>query len=95
MEASPGNRRVLELLDGASRDLGLGPVGPAAIHQLGAADVSFAAPHVAGAIDGLGLGGRGGHSVSETADLRTLAIQAKRAAALMMRLSEGAFEEGR
>ena len=94
MEATTGNRRVLALLDQASRDLQLGPVSAAPIHQLGAADVSFAAPHVEGAIDGLGLGGRGGHTVAETADLRTLALQAKRAAALMLRLSGGGFGEG-
>jgi hypothetical protein len=40
-------------------------------------------------IDAIGLKGRDDHSPSETADLRSLAIQAKRAAVLFSRLIAG------
>ena len=93
MAPSDGNRRLLEILDDLSTEAGLGSVGHAALGRLGAADVSFAAPHVQAAIDGLGLGGRDGHTVHETADLRVLPVQAKRAALLIHRLTEGGFDE--
>jgi len=83
---SDGNRRLLDLLSAASRDLGLGPVDPVDPSKAGAADVSFTAGRVEGALDGLGLMGTGGHTVEETADLRTLAGQAKRVAVLLYRL---------
>jgi glutamate carboxypeptidase len=54
----------------------------------GAADISFTAPYVDMAIDGLGPGSAGGHTINETAGPRTIAIQAKRAAVLMYRLSQ-------
>jgi glutamate carboxypeptidase len=54
--------------------------------KAGAADVSFAASRVAMAIDGVGLMGSGGHTVRETADLRTLASQARRVAVTLLRL---------
>jgi glutamate carboxypeptidase len=79
------------MFDAASRDLGTGPVAPADLLRLGAADVSFAAPWVSAALDGLGPGGDGGHTVRERVDLRTLAVQAKRAALLMRRLARGDF----
>lgn len=91
MAPTDSNRRLLALLDGASRDVGAGPVAAADLLRLGAADVSFAAPHVTAALDGLGPGGTGGHTVHERVDLRTLSTQAARAALLMRRLSEGAF----
>ena len=84
-----GNRRLLAMLDQASRDLGLNPVTPVDPDRAGAADVSFVADHVPMIIDAAGLKGTGGHTVEETADLRVLAIQAKRAAVLLARLHAG------
>ncbi|MFQ5747656.1 MAG: M20/M25/M40 family metallo-hydrolase [Gemmatimonadota bacterium] len=84
-----GNERLLAMFDRASRDLGLGPVTAVNPRDAGAADVSFTAGRVAMAIDGIGLMGRGGHTVDETADLRTLPVQTKRAAVLLLRLSRG------
>jgi glutamate carboxypeptidase len=55
----------------------------------GAADISFVAAEVKGALDGLGLMGTGGHTIEETADLTTLVSQARRAAVLMVRLARG------
>lgn len=84
---SHGNRRLLALYDGASRDLGLGQVEAVDPARAGAADISFTAGLVGAALDGIGLMGRGGHTVEETADLRTLPSQAKRAAVLLLRMA--------
>jgi glutamate carboxypeptidase len=82
-----GNRRLLALYDQASRDLGLGPVTAVDPAKAGAADISFTSGRVDGAMDGLGLLGTGGHTVNETADLRTLRTQAGRMALLLSRLA--------
>jgi len=84
-----GNRRLLSMLDQASRDLGLNPVTAVDPDRAGAADVSFVAGQVPMIIDAAGLKGTGGHTVDETADLPVLAIQAKRAAVLLARLHTG------
>jgi glutamate carboxypeptidase len=81
-----GNYRLLALFDQASRDLGFGPVTAVDPARAGAADVAFVAGRVDMAIDGVGLMGDGGHTVTETADLRTMAIQAKRVAVVLWRI---------
>ena len=86
MPASPGNTRLLSLLDQASRDLGFGAVTAVDPRQAGAADISFVAGQVGMALDGVGLMGTGGHTVQETADLTTLPRQAKRVAVMLARL---------
>ena len=78
MAPSDGNRRLLELLDRTSRDLGMGAVGAVDPTEAGAADVSFVAARVDMALDGLGLAGTGGHTVEETADLTSLGREARR-----------------
>jgi glutamate carboxypeptidase len=87
MAASDGNRRLLALFDEVSRELGFGAVGAVDPRQAGAADISFVASKVKMAMDGLGLMGGGGHTVEETADLKTFAPQAKRVAVLLARLA--------
>ena len=89
MAVTDGNRRLLAMLDEASRDLGLGAVTAVNPRQAGAADVSFVATKMKMAVDGLGLKGTGGHTVEETADLTLLPPQAKRVAVLLARLAEG------
>ena len=84
---SEGNRRLLARFDQASRDLGYGPVGADDPARAGAADISFTEGLVEMAIDGVGLMGTGGHTVEETADLRTLGVQAKRVAVTLSRLA--------
>ena len=84
---SEGNQRLLALYDAASRDLGFGPVTATDPARAGAADISFTAGRTPMALDALGLKGDGGHTVNETADLRTLPVQAKRAAVLLARLA--------
>ena len=88
LSPSEGNRRLLAAYDQASRDLGMGPVEAVDPSRAGAADVSFTEGRVESALDGIGLMGDGGHTVRETADLRTLPSQAKRAAVLLWRLSK-------
>ena len=90
LSPTEGNRQLLKKLDEVSRDLGLGPVSPVDPNRAGAADISFTAGYVDMAIDGLGLGGADDHTVRETGDLRTLSIQAKRAAVLIYRLCKKA-----
>jgi glutamate carboxypeptidase len=89
MAATEGNHRLLALLDEASRELGLGGVSAVDPRQAGAADISFVATKVKMAVDGLGLKGRGAHTVNETANLALLAPQAKRVAVLLARMAEG------
>ena len=85
-----GNRRLLALVDRASRDLGLGVLTPVDPARAGAADVSFLAGSVPMVIDAMGLKGSGGHTVLETARLNTLAVQAKRVAVTLSRLARPA-----
>ena len=86
---SPGNDRLLALYTRASEDLGLGAVTAVSPDRAGAADVSFVAGHVPMIIDAVGMKGRDDHSPQETADLRTLPVQTKRAAVLLARLAQG------
>lgn len=81
-----GNQRLLALYDGASRDVGAGPVTAVNPDNAGAADISFLSGMVPMILDGVGLMGDGGHTVKETADLRTLPSQTKRFAVLLHRL---------
>jgi glutamate carboxypeptidase len=92
LSPTDGNRTLLSMYDQASRDLGLGTVTAVDPGAAGAADISFTAGHVDMALDGLGLMGSGGHTVQETADLRTLPSQTKRTAVLMYRLSQRAAD---
>ncbi|NOT09791.1 MAG: M20/M25/M40 family metallo-hydrolase [Gemmatimonadales bacterium] len=87
MAPTDGNRRLLAIYDRVSRDLGFGPIGIDNPARAGAADISFTSGIVPMAIDGLGLGGTGGHTAQETADLSALPMIAKRTAVLLYRLS--------
>jgi glutamate carboxypeptidase len=90
MAPSAGNKQLLALYDQVSRDLGLWPVIAADPAKAGAADVSFVAALVPMKIDGVGLSGRDDHTTGETADLRMLPVQTKRAAILIHRLAAAA-----
>ncbi len=81
-----GNARLLSIYDRASRDLGFGEVTAVSPDRAGAADVSFLAGEVPMILDGVGLMGHDDHTAGETADLRTLPSQAKRAAITMLRI---------
>lgn len=90
MAPTAGNKRLLAMYDRASRDLGLGTVVAVDPSRAGAADVSFVAGIVPMLIDGIGLSGHDDHTEKETADLRMLPAQTKRAALLMYRLTQAA-----
>lgn len=85
---SEGNRRLLGLFSKASEDLGFGEITAVDPSRAGAADISYVGEYVDMAIDGMGMGGANDHTINETGDLNSLAIQAKRAAVLMYRLSQ-------
>ncbi len=84
---APGHDALLAVYDGASRDLGAGPVVASNPDDAGAADVSFISTLVPMVMDGVGLAGSGGHSTHETGDLPTLALNARRVALTLMRLA--------
>ena len=88
MAPTAGNKALLAEFDRASRHLGLGPIGMDNPARAGAADVSFVAGTVPQIIDGLGPGGTGGHTVNETADLRSFPIQIARTAVLLNRITQ-------
>ncbi len=83
-----GNYDLLSHFNKVSNDLGFGNVTAVNPRDAGAADISFTAPYVEMAMDGLGPGSAGGHTVNETADPRSIALQAKRTAVLIYRLTQ-------
>lgn len=88
MAPRENNRRLLNIYDQISQDLGFGKVNAVDPRNAGAADISFVAEHVEMAIDGLGLMGSGGHTENEIADMNTLLQQTQRAAILFHRLAD-------
>lgn len=90
-----GNYKLLSYFDQVSKDLSYGPVVAVNPRKAGAADISFTAEYVDMAMDGLGLGSAGGHTVNEVADPRTITMQAKRAAVLFYRLTQEKVTVGR
>ena len=87
MTPTAGNEALLAVLDGASRDLGLGPVAALDPADRGAGDIGFIA-HLLPSLDGLGSGGGGNsHAPGEYTDLATMAPMAQRAALLIYRLT--------
>jgi len=87
MAPTQGNRRLLAMYDKASKDINGGAVAAVDPSRAGAADVSFIASIVPMIIDGIGLSGHDDHTDKETADLRMLPSQTKRAALVMYRLT--------
>lgn len=84
---TPGNDALLAAFNKASEDMGLGTVTAVSPDRAGAADVSFISTEVKNAIDAVGMKGGDDHSPNEWADLKSLSIQAKRAAVTLLRLS--------
>ncbi len=86
MPPTEGNKKLLAVLDGVSRDLGLGKVEAYDPGSRGAADISFVASYVDG-LDGLGAMGNGSHTPDEDVDLQTFPQLIQRTAILIYRLT--------
>lgn len=86
MAPTAGNLAVLSVLDGASRDLGFGPMKPHDPGKRGAGDIAFVA-HLVDGLDGLGPTGERSHAPDEWVDLDSIPTQIKRAAVLILRLT--------
>lgn len=86
MAPTDGNKALLAKLNEVNATLGLPAMPQGDPANRGAGDISFVA-FVDGLV-GLGMAGEGSHAPGETADLKSLEIQAKRAALLMTRLSK-------
>lgn len=86
MAPTDGNKALLAKLNEVNRTLGLPDMAQGDPASRGAADISFVA--FIDGLAGLGIAGEGSHAEGETADLKSLDVQAKRAALLMTRLSK-------
>jgi glutamate carboxypeptidase len=88
MAPTDGNKALLVRLNIVNRDLGLAEQVPLDPLKRGAGDISFVANDVDG-LAGLGAFSTGDHAPGETVDLASIKRQAKRAAILMTRLTQG------
>lgn len=86
MAPTEGNKALLAKLNEVNATLGLPQMPAGDPANRGAGDISFVA-FIDGLV-GLGMAGEGSHAPGETADLKSLDRQAKRAALLMTRLSK-------
>jgi glutamate carboxypeptidase len=87
MPPSPGNRALMALMNEANKELGFPQQTELDPGGRGAGDISFVAPFV-DSLEGLGGIGGGDHAVGERTDLSMQAMQAKRAAALIYKLTK-------
>lgn len=87
MAPTPGNEALLAVVSAVSVDLGQGALTGNDPARRGAADISFAAPHVKASMDGLGPIGEGAHTLEESVDLNSLTTATERAAVLIYRLT--------
>ena len=78
--------KVLEVINGVTKDMGVGPSIAGDPGSRGAGDISYIAAYV-DCIDGLGSSGRGAHAPGETINLKELPYLIKRAALTIYRLS--------
>ncbi|HEY0651115.1 M20/M25/M40 family metallo-hydrolase, partial [Phenylobacterium sp.] len=86
MAPTEGNKALLAKLNEVNKSLGLPEMPAGDPANRGAGDISFVA-FIDGLV-GLGMAGEGSHAPGETADLKSLDRQAKRAALLITRLSK-------
>lgn len=85
MPPTPGNERLLAVLDTLSQALGYGPVTALDPAARGAGDLSFVAPLIDG-LEGFGALGSGSHTPEDRASIAGLAMQTERAAVMILRL---------
>lgn len=86
MQATPGNRALLTLLNQVNHDAGFPHMEELDATQRGAGDISFIAKYN-DSLAGMGAMGGNGHRDGEFVELKDQPEQAKRAALLMYRLS--------
>jgi glutamate carboxypeptidase len=86
MPPTPGNYKLLAILDKVTKDLGQGPTEALDPGLRGAGDVSYVAQY-ADALDGLGVDGSRAHTPDETVKVKSLPRSTVRAAVLFNRLS--------
>lgn len=86
MAPTDANRALLARLNAVNAALGLPAMPPLDPLKRGAGDISFVAADVPGLV-GLGPASKGDHTPEETVDLKSLNLQARRAALLMSRLA--------
>jgi len=87
MSPTPANAKLLSLYSEISEAIGTGPLAANDPLERGASDISFVAPIVNAALDGLGGYGGGAHTPDEWIDLETMRTATKRAAILIYRLT--------
>lgn len=87
MSPTEGNMALLAVVSEISEDLGQGPLDGNDPAKRGAADISFAAPHVRASMDGLGPLGGFAHTPQEELDIASVKAATARAAILIYRLT--------
>jgi glutamate carboxypeptidase len=87
MAPTEENRALLKLLNQANKELAFGEMPELDPMKRGAGDIAFVADLVPG-LAGVGATGDGAHAPGETVDLKAQAINTKRDAVLMWKLSQ-------
>lgn len=86
MAPTEGNRRLFEVLNRVTVDMGLPPMQILPPEQRGASDAAFAAPYT-DVLSGMGVYGGSAHAPGENIDLATFGRQVTRTAILVYRLT--------
>jgi glutamate carboxypeptidase len=86
MAPTEGNNKILAVIDGVTKDMGLGATIAGDPAGRGAGDISYIAAYVS-CVDGLGASGKGAHAPGETINLKELPLLIKRSALTMYRLT--------
>jgi len=86
MEPTAGNLRLVDVLNKATQDMGIGETLPGDPGARGAGDISDIAQYI-DCIDGLGASGDGSHKAGETINLKEYPLLIQRAAVLIYRLT--------
>ena len=86
MAPTEGNNNILAVIDGVTKDMGLGATNAGDPAGRGAGDISYIAAYVS-CVDGLGASGKGSHAPGENINLKEFPTLIKRAALTMYRLT--------
>lgn len=86
MAPTPGNLRLVEVVNKITKDMGIGETVAGDPGARGAGDISDIAQYM-DCLDGLGASGSGAHKAGETINLKEYPLLIQRAAVLMYRLT--------